>query len=100
MYLFRFDAYGQYQPKRLYFDPEFDKYRSADDGFSLLDMPLLVRSFGLRRRDDVEAFRLPSDRLRLYLYCPMGEEFFAQVGGLVRQNGYVLYIVELPVPES
>lgn len=85
---------------QFFFDPEFDKYQSPDEAFKTLSQPLLLRSFGLRTGTDFAQFSLPEDRLRLFVYAPMPEAFFADAGAFDSQSGFVLYQLDLPTPEA
>ena len=62
--------------------------------------PLLARNLDLTDQLEVEQFALASDRARLLIYAPMPPGLHTQEARFTRQNGYVLYIVDVYEPES
>jgi hypothetical protein len=61
---------------------------------------LLTRSLELVDQQEVEHFSLPPDRARLLIYAPLPESLFATDPRFNRQDGYVLYSLDVFEPES
>ena len=58
-------------------------------------VPLVAQSLEVESRRKAERFRLPPDRVRLFVYAPLPEEFFVKDERLRPQTGSVLYSVDL-----
>lgn len=58
-------------------------------------VPLIAQSLEMENRRKAERFRLPPDRVRLFVYAPLPEEFFVRDERLRPQTGSVLYSVDL-----
>ena len=73
---------------------------AEDELFEAMHRSLIGNSFGVGGRVDVESTILPDHLIRVLLYAPMGTEFHARSDAFPDQRGYVLYVVDLPVPEA
>jgi len=68
---------------------------TQDEVFLDLFYPLLARSLNLTDQDEVDEFVFPGDRLRLLIYAPMPETLYVSNPLFNRQQGYVLYSLDL-----
>jgi hypothetical protein len=73
---------------------------TAVECYRLLFGPLVARNLGLRTQWETMGFVLPPDRARLFVYAPLPDSFRIQDDRLNRQDGYVLYSLDLFAPES
>ena len=71
--------------------------RPVMDQFRDLFTPLIARSLSVSRMGDAEALSIPPHVVRLFYFGPMTPEFAAQSRYFTRQEGWVLYAVDLPV---
>ena len=60
---------------------------------------LLTRSLELVDQDEVDKFILPPDRARLLIYAPLPESLFVTDPRFNRQNGFVMYCLDVLEPE-
>jgi hypothetical protein len=60
---------------------------------------LLTRSLELADQKEVDEFSLPPDRARLLIYAHLPENLFVTDPRFSRQNGYVLYCLDVFEPE-
>ena len=81
----------------IYFDPEFDKYKEADKALRSAFRPLICRQLGLQSVSDDEATPLPQDRVRVFVYAKMPQEFLPQSDDFDHKLGYVLYVKNIPL---
>jgi hypothetical protein len=70
------------------------------DVFEALFNPLLTRSLELADQAEVDDYSLPSDRVRLLIYAPLPESMFVKDQRFTRQDGCVLYSLDIFEPES
>lgn len=70
------------------------------DIFEDMFYPLLARCLELDDQKEVNEFVLPEDRVRLLVYAPLPENLFVTSPKFRRQDGYVLYSLDLFEPES
>src|SRR5262249_39194454 len=70
------------------------------DVFEALFNPLLTRSLELADQVEVDDFSLPPDRVRLLIYAPLPESMFVKDQRFTRQDGCVLYSLDVFEPES
>jgi hypothetical protein len=61
--------------------------------------PLIAHDLGITGQADRDAFALPLDELRIYLFTPMPEAFFAGGDTSSQQSGRVLYVVNVQVEQ-
>jgi hypothetical protein len=69
------------------------------DVFEALFNPLLTRSLELADQVEVDDFSLPPDRVRLLIYAPLPESMFVKDKRFARQDGCVLYSLDVFEPE-
>lgn len=69
--------------------------RPPEERFQSMLQPLLAHSLGVSSPEEIEAFRLPSDRVRVFVSAPMPPEFFLQDERFGKQEGVVIYSVDL-----
>ena len=62
--------------------------------------PLLSRSLNVSREREAEQVQLPADVVRVFLYAKMPAEFAVQNQKLGKQEGQVLYCIDLPLREK
>jgi hypothetical protein len=74
-----------------------DSERPVMDQFREMFTPLVARSVNVSRLGDAEALLLPPHVVRLFYFGAMTPEFAAQSRYLGRQEGWVLYAVDLQV---
>ena len=60
--------------------------------------PLMAWSLDLRRHSEIPAYRLPDDRVRLFVWAELPESLKVESARIGRQQGRVLYVVDLPKP--
>jgi hypothetical protein len=75
------------------------KERTPEALFQRLFSPLVVRSLGIVDQDDLDSYRVPEDRIRLFIYAPMPPEFLLKTDAFSVQRGFVLYSVDVFLPE-
>lgn len=80
-------------------DPWDRKERTPEALFRRMFSPLIVRSLGIVDQKDLEAYKLPEDRVRVFVYAPMTPEFALKNDAFPVQHGYVLYCVDVFFPE-
>lgn len=85
----RFNEYGR--ANFVGFDPWGQDERSPEERYAAMLQPLLARSLGVAGQPEVEQFSLPDDRVRLFVYAPMTDDFFTRDDHFGAQAGYVLY---------
>ena len=73
------------------FDPEFDPFRDVEEVYDSMFETLTLRSLGLTTRQDVSHFRLPPDRLRVFVYAPAFDSLLVQADESHDQVGFVLH---------
>ena len=61
---------------------------------------LVGRALGLSAEQDTARFQLPDDRLTIFLYAPMTQEFTVQHEVLGHQRGHVMYAIDIPLPHE
>ncbi|MGQ0636771.1 MAG: hypothetical protein ACT4QC_19340 [Planctomycetaceae bacterium] len=76
-------------------DPWEQSHVSRDELFLSLFAPLVARNLDLRTSKDVLDFQLPDDRVRLFIFAPLPEEFRLKTAQFRRQEGYVLYCLNV-----
>jgi hypothetical protein len=85
--------YGYYNP----YGPGWGQQeRPAIEEFRDLFTPLIARSVNVSRMGDAEALSVPEHVVRLFYFGPITPEFAAQSKYLNRNEGWVLYAVDLP----
>lgn len=62
-----------------------------------LFLPLMARRLGVSTEGDAQTFRLPPGSVRLMYVAPMTEAFFVNNPHVGRQEGWVLYSIDLPL---
>lgn len=68
---------------------------SGDQLFDSTFTPLMIRSLNISNSMDGQKFWLPGERARIFIFAPMPEEFHLQTDRLGKQNGRVLYCVDV-----
>jgi hypothetical protein len=68
--------------------------------FSLMFKPLLSRSLNVTREAEAQQVQLPSDMIRVYLYAKMPADFAVQNQRLGKQEGQVLFSIDLQLNEK
>jgi hypothetical protein len=68
--------------------------------FNQMYTPLLSRSLNVARESEARQVRLPPGIVRIYLYAKMPPEFAVQNPLLGKQDGHVLYCIDLPLTEQ
>ena len=86
---------GQYYPN--WYE---DEVLSADGLYIQLKQPLLAYALGIGQVEDLEKFQQPDDRIRVFLYAPMPEEFMLKHEQLGKPRGQVLYVIDVYLPEE
>jgi hypothetical protein len=94
-----------------YEDPWFSKHssrwsssrpqdRGPDPGvvFTAHRNPLMARDLGITGEDRLRICELPSDRVRVFVYAPMPSEYQIEGTQFGKQEGCVLYCVDVPLP--
>jgi len=76
-------------------DWEDDDEIPVEQTYRRLLAPLIARSLELTTGKQAEAFMLPADRLRLFVYAALPEELSISSGALGNHSGYVLYRMDL-----
>ncbi|MGE5193551.1 MAG: hypothetical protein ACM3U2_13740 [Deltaproteobacteria bacterium] len=84
--------------QRLPFAPP-EREPTMTDVFEAMFYPLLARSLDLADQLEVEAFSLPHDRVRLLIYAPLPPALFTRDARFEKQEGYVLYCLDVFEPE-
>ncbi len=84
-------GYGGYDPYNQ------RNVQTPKERFNLMFRPLLSRSLNVGREREAEQVQLPTDMVRVYLYAKMPPEFAVQNGRLGKQEGEVLYCIDLPL---
>jgi hypothetical protein len=74
--------------------------RTPEQRFRDMLVPLLARNLGVSKREEIDTFFLPDDRIRLFAYAPMPETFFTDNQRFGKQQGYVLYSFDVFKPET
>jgi hypothetical protein len=69
--------------------------QTAEQRFREMFTPLISRSLSIKSQGDAEAISLPPHTARLFYFAPMTEEFRIVNPYLGRQEGWVLYTVDL-----
>ncbi len=77
-----------------------DDGKTAQQRFDELLKPVLARSIGVSKQDDILSFSLPNERVRLFVYAPMTPVFFTDNDRFRKQQGRVLYCIDLFAPEN
>jgi hypothetical protein len=72
---------------------------TTTDVFRAMFFPLLARSLDLADQTEVEEFSLPHDRARLLIYASLPTEFHTKDARIEKQDGYVLYCLDVFEPE-
>ena len=96
----RIDQYNAYQSR---LNPwQAEDTRAAEQRFRELLNPLLLASLQVTTQKELEKFALPDDRVRLFVYAKMPDNFFArsQPDRFGKQDGYVLYCLDVFKPAS
>lgn len=73
--------------------PVMEQYRE-------LFHPLMARRLGVVTEGDAQTFRLPPGMVRLMYVAPMTDAFFVNNPHVGRQEGWVLYSIDLPLEET
>ena len=63
-------------------------------------LPLMARRLGVHSDGDAQVFRLPPDYVRVMYFAPMPDALFVQNPHVGKQEGYVLYSVDVPLKET
>ncbi len=71
---------------------------SPDAVFNAMLRPMIAWSLGEQRRTPLQKFQLPDDRVRLFVPADLPENLKVDNPQLGRQNGLVLYVVDIPKP--
>jgi hypothetical protein len=71
--------------------------KTAEKTYTDLLHPAIARSLGVHNYNEMADFKLPLDRVRVYIYAPMPDEFFVNPELFGKQMGYVLYVIDVPV---
>jgi hypothetical protein len=71
--------------------------KTPEKTFDSLLHSAIARSIGVHNYNEIAAYKLPLDRVRVYLYAPMPDEFFVDPERFGRQAGYVLYVIDVPL---
>jgi len=95
-----FDQNGRSTTGPFRLNPWQEDKRTMHQRFAEMQFPLMGRSLESELPADRRNYELPADRVRLFLFVPMSDEFFAQSPGLSKQTGYVLYCVDVPLLEG
>ena len=74
--------------------------QTPKERFNLMFRPLLSRSLNVAREREAQQVQLPTDLVRVYLYAKMPPEFAVQNAKLGKQEGEVLYCIDVPLKES
>ena len=74
--------------------------QTAKERYSLMFRPLLSRSLNVGREREAQQVQLPPDIVRVYLYGKMPPEFTVQNAKLGKQEGEVLYCIDVPLRET
>jgi hypothetical protein len=92
----------EFQNYQYQYGPRFGASdRPVMEQFRDVFTPLIARSLSVSRMGDAEALIVPPHVVRLFYFGPMTPEFAAQSRYLGRQEGWVLYAVDVPVtPEN
>jgi hypothetical protein len=72
---------------------------TMNDVFQAMFFPLLARSLDLADQLEVEQFSLPPDRARLLIYAPLPASMLVKDARFKKQDGYVLYSLDVFEPE-
>ncbi len=62
--------------------------------------PLMARRLGVTTEGDAQTFRLPPGMVRLMYVAPMTDALFVNDSHVGRQEGWVLYSIDLPLEET
>jgi hypothetical protein len=84
----------------LYSPPWSETDESPSDPFDALFLPLVARACQISRQRDAYQFALPEDRVRVLVYGPMPDTFFARTEQFAAQRGAVLYCFDVFLPEQ
>jgi hypothetical protein len=90
----------RYQPQQQPFSPFPPRDPKPADILAEMFYPLLARCLELNDQKEVELFVLPPDRIRLVVYAPLPESLQLSSPQFNRQNGFVLYSLDLFEPET
>ncbi len=71
--------------------------QTPKERFNLMFRPLLSRSLNVGREREAEQVQLPTDMVRVFLYAKMPPEFAVQNARLGKQEGEVLYCIDVPL---
>ncbi|HET6422488.1 MAG TPA: hypothetical protein VFG20_02320 [Planctomycetaceae bacterium] len=74
--------------------------RPAIDVYREMILPLMARRLGVHTDGDAQTFRLPTDFVRVMYFAPMTDELFVQNSHVGKQEGWVLYSVDVPLKEA
>jgi hypothetical protein len=78
----------------------YDNETSPEAAYSSAEPTLLAESLRIGSDQQRDNFELPADQLRLFIYAPAPPEFLDVAGGPPKRNGWVLYAIDLAVPEE
>jgi hypothetical protein len=79
-------------------NPWFDtEKKTPEKTFDSLLHSAIARSIGVHNYNEIATYQLPLDRVRVYLYAPMPDEFFVNPEQFGKQAGYVLYVIDVPL---
>lgn len=84
-YQYGYDPYNQRQTQ------------TPKDRFNVMFRPLLSRSLNVSREREAQQVQIPTDIARVYLYAKMPPEFAVQNAKLGRQEGQVLFCIDVPL---
>ncbi len=74
--------------------------RPAVEIYREMFMPLMARRLGVHSEGDAQTFRLPPDYVRLMYFAPMTDSLFVQNSHVGKQEGWVLYSIDVPLKET
>lgn len=83
-----------------YFNPWLEKDGTQQELFEGLAKPLVARALDIGNSRDARTFQMPDNRVRLFVYAPMTEDFFVSDPRFGTQRGYVLYAYDLFFSET
>ncbi|HUG93115.1 MAG TPA: hypothetical protein VML55_19900 [Planctomycetaceae bacterium] len=79
---------------------DFDQRIPSEQRYRNLQPPLIVRGLALGRPGELKTYRLPLDRLRLFIFAPLPQELLIDNPALGRQAGQVVFTVDVFQPEG
>jgi hypothetical protein len=74
--------------------------QTPKERFNMMFRPLLSRSLNVSREREAQQVQLSTDLVRVYLYAKMPPDFAVQNPRLGKQEGEVLYCIDVPLKET